>query len=318
MRVVLSGVNPSDTRARRHTPVGVTGRIPHQDGAGFVDAVGAGVAGICTGDRVWLWEAAKRNEQGTAQEFVIVPAEHAVPLPTHVSMETGAALGVPVLTAHALLTRGSGSPTLRPGSLASSVVVVRGASGAVGHAALQLAAWAGARCIAITGSQTLDSALHAGAAQAVDRTDPDLVERVRAVGSADIVLTPDPSSTIGEDIQLLTPGGSLVVYASAGSDAVSVPIFEAMRANVAVHFAYVYTVTRAAKAQAVEDLSLALQAGALSVGADHGLPVRPFPLEAIAAAHRAVDDDQRGKVVIQISDLDGRTSGLIAAHTAAT
>jgi NADPH2:quinone reductase len=102
VRIHVSGVNPTDWKSR----AGVTPRpiprfqIPNQDGAGVIDAVGAGVDPARMGERVWVWFAAAGQPWGTAAEWSVLPAERAVPLPDRASMELGASLGVPAMTAH--------------------------------------------------------------------------------------------------------------------------------------------------------------------------------------------------------------------------
>ncbi|MFD0663011.1 alcohol dehydrogenase catalytic domain-containing protein [Thermocatellispora tengchongensis] len=101
VRIVTSGINPTDWKTR----AGYAGRmpdgfqVPHHDGAGVVDAVGSGVAGLAAGQRVWLYLAAFDNRYGTAAEYAVVPASRAVPLPDDASDDLGACLGVPALTA---------------------------------------------------------------------------------------------------------------------------------------------------------------------------------------------------------------------------
>ena len=101
VKVVRSGVNPTDWKARR----GLTGKpltsdqIPGQDGSGVVDALGEGVDMVGLDQRVWVWEAAYGRGTGTAQELVVLPAHHVVPLPDAASFDLGAALGIPFLTA---------------------------------------------------------------------------------------------------------------------------------------------------------------------------------------------------------------------------
>src|ERR1700761_2854961 len=107
VRIVLSAVNPTDTgtRAGRGVPDGVSPpRVPNQDGAGVVDAVGEGVHGLEPGDRVWVWDAAYARENGTAQEYVNLPIRQVVRMNDDVPFEVGAALGIPALTAHRCLT----------------------------------------------------------------------------------------------------------------------------------------------------------------------------------------------------------------------
>src|SRR5438105_7420653 len=83
VRVYASGVNPSDTygRSGRNAPMPFPRIVPHQDGAGVIEAVGAGVAPERVGERVWVYEATWNRPGGTAAEFCVVPAPRAVRLP---------------------------------------------------------------------------------------------------------------------------------------------------------------------------------------------------------------------------------------------
>jgi len=98
VRVHVSGVNPIDAKSRgRSDPLDY---VPNHDGAGVVDAVGPGVDERRAGQRVWLWAAGWQRAEGTAQEFLTLPTELAIPLPDKASFELGAAIGIPALTAH--------------------------------------------------------------------------------------------------------------------------------------------------------------------------------------------------------------------------
>ena len=137
VRVAASGVNPTDWKSRRNTPVAAGFQIPDQDGSGVVDAVGNGVDPAVRGERVWLWESAYQRPWGTAAEYTVVPQRRAVLLPANASLELGACLGVPFLTAHRCLTLGESMPDrLDQGALTGKTVLVQGGAGAVGNAAI--------------------------------------------------------------------------------------------------------------------------------------------------------------------------------------
>ena len=108
VKMQVSGVICTDWKARRGGRAGAElpfpELVPNQDGAGTIDAVGDGVADSRVGERVWLWEAAWQRTDGTAQELVVIPSRQAVPLPDAASMDVGASLGIPALTAHRCLT----------------------------------------------------------------------------------------------------------------------------------------------------------------------------------------------------------------------
>ena len=174
VQVHVSGVNPTDWKSRRGggTATSVAGveQVPNQDGAGVVTAVGPGVDTDRIGQRVWLWEAAWQRRGGTAQEYLALPERQAVPLPDSASLDLGAALGIPALTAHRCLTVAEGGPPrLAPGVLAGRRVLVTGGAGAVGNAAIQLARWAGANVLStVSTPEKARLATAAGARDVVD------------------------------------------------------------------------------------------------------------------------------------------------------
>ena len=101
MKLRASGVNPSDVKSRaglRTKTLAFPRIVPHSDGAGVIDAVGAGVSASRVGERVWIWNAAWRRAFGTAAEFVVLPAAQAVGLPERTGFDAGACLGIPALT----------------------------------------------------------------------------------------------------------------------------------------------------------------------------------------------------------------------------
>lgn len=307
VRLVVSGVNPTDWKSRsgggRKTLDAP--KVPNQDGAGVVDAVGSGVTGVSPGDRVWLWDVAWGGTEGTAQEYVVVPAAKAVPLPDSESFDTGASLGIPALTAHRALTSNDDGPSrLSPGALAGRTVLVTGGAGAVGHAAIQLARWAGATVITtVSGDGKAELARRAGAEKVINYRTDDVVSSVReaATDGVDIVVDVNAPANIGTDLEVLKPGGTISIYAANPGESLNVPIRESMAKNVRYQFILTYTVTEEQKQHAVSAVAEALAAGVLRVGEEHGLPLTRFPLEATAAAHDAVEHGTVGKVLIDIA-----------------
>jgi NADPH2:quinone reductase len=280
-------------------------KVPNQDGAGVIDAVGSGVAGFGVGDRVWLWDVAWDSNEGTAQEYVTVPAGKAVALPAGESFDAGASLGIPALTAHRALTSTEGGPSrLSPGVLAGRTVLVTGGAGAVGHAAIQLARWAGASVITtVSGDHKAELARRAGAGTIINYRTDDVVRAVREAcpDGVDIIVDVNAPANIEADLEVLKPGGTISVYAANPGDSLTVPIRESMTKNVRLQFILTYTVTDEQKQQAVAAVSEALEAGALRVGEEHGLPLSRFRLEETAAAHDAVEQGIIGKVLIDVA-----------------
>jgi NADPH:quinone reductase len=305
--VKVSGVNPTDWKARRG---GGDGQlpfpevVPNQDGAGSVDAVGDGVDPSRVGERVWLWEAAWQRADGTAQEFVVLPERQAVRLPEGVSFDVGASLGIPALTAHRCLTVSEFGPDrLAPGVLGARTVLVAGGAGAVGHAAIQLARWAGARVITtVSGDEKAELAHAAGADHVVNYRSSDAAEWIRglAADGVDIVVELAPAANAALDSAVVAPNAAVAVYATEGGHELDLPAGELMSRNIRYQFVLVYTVPPSTKDQAVADVAAAATDGALPVGDDAGLPLHRFSLDRTAEAHAAVERGAVGKVLIDV------------------
>jgi NADPH2:quinone reductase len=305
VRVQVSGVNPTDWKVRKGgTPgekLAFPEVVPNQDGAGTVDAVGPGVDGLEAGQRVWLWEAAWQRADGTAQEFVVLPARQAVPLPEHASIDLGASLGIPALTAHRCLTVAEDGPSrLGPGTLAGRTVLVAGGAGAVGHAAIELARWSGAEVVAtVSGPEKAALATAAGAQHVVNYREGNAAEAIRKVApdGVQIVVEVAPAANAALDRAVVGDRAVVAVYAIDGDLALNRQL---MVGNVRYQFVLVYTVTADAKRDAVEDVAAAVAAGAMRVGEDAGLPLHRYPLERTADAHAAVEGGAVGKVLIDV------------------
>src|SRR5258706_322925 len=174
VKMEWSGVNPSDVKTRsgvRSKTLPFPRIVPHSDGAGVIDLVGEGVDHARIGERVWLWNAAWNRPNGTAADYVVLPAPQAVRLPDGIDLAAGACLGIPALTAYHAVTV--------DGGVSGKSVLVAGGAGAVGHYAVQIARLQGAGRILASVSSAEKAALApaAGADLAVDYPTEDLVER---------------------------------------------------------------------------------------------------------------------------------------------
>jgi len=215
-----AGVNPSDTYVRLgpHGPWAATPHLlptlpftPGKDGAGVVAAVGAGTAGaLPVGSRVYT----TGSVSGTYAEYAVCDAQHVRPLPDAVSFAQGACVGVPCATAHrALFTRG--------GAEAGDCIFVHGASGAVGLAAVQLAAARGCHVVGSASSAEGHAAvLGAGALAVVNHREANYLEEARAAlpassdGKFDIVLEMAAHANLVADLSLLRRGGQVCIVGS--------------------------------------------------------------------------------------------------------
>lgn len=309
VRIVVSAVNPTDWKARagaragRPTPFPEV--VPNQDGAGFVDAVGAGVTGFEVADRVWVFLAAHERPTGTAQEFAVLAADRIVRLPDAAGFDLGASLGVPAMTAHRALTVYEGGPgRLGPGALDGRTVLVAGGAGAVGHAAIQLARWAGARVITTVSSpEKATLATAAGARHVVNYRTDDVAAAIRAIApdGVDQVVEVSPARNAALNAKVVANHGAVSVYATDGGSEMTLDVRHHFALNVRYQFLLLYTVGNAALAAAADDIVRALDDGALPVGEEAGLPLTRFPLERTAEAHDAVEAGTIGKVLIDVA-----------------
>ncbi|MEO0752968.1 MAG: NADPH:quinone reductase, partial [Pseudomonadota bacterium] len=225
VRVALrfSGVNPSDAKARAGARPGVTKPpfpriIPHSDGSGVIDAVGDGVNTSRLGQRVWIYNGAWQRPFGTAAEAITLPEDQAVPLPDDVSDEVGATLGIPGLTAAQTVFGG--------GDVAGQTLLISGGAGAVGHNAVQLAAWGGAHVIATCGPGAMDTVRRAGATHAFDYADPELAAKILdATGERGIdrAIEVEFGQNAPLLAQVMRPLGTIATYGSGKDMAPTLP-----------------------------------------------------------------------------------------------
>ncbi len=289
VRVQVSGINPTDVKSRSGAvPRPIDGfQIPHQDGAGVIDAVGPRGPEDRIGQRVWVYLAAAGRRWGTAAEWTVVPESRAVPLPDGASAGLGASLGVPALTAHHLV--------FADGPVKDATVLVAGGARAVGHFAVEFAAWGGAGRVAstVSGPDKAELARAAGASHVVYYTDPDAAGLITAaVGPVDRIVEVALGANLQLDLAVSRPGTVVACYAAEPDDPV-LPVRACMNACLVLRFMLLYALPPAALDQGAADIGTALRAGALTE-----LPEHRFGLEEIAAAHEAVERGTTGKVLV--------------------
>jgi NADPH:quinone reductase len=297
VQIHTSAVNPSDTKKRRGwggMGMGFERIIPHQDGAGVITKVGSNVAADRVGQRVWIYEAQLRRAWGTAAEYLAIDQAQAIPLPTGVSFEAGACLGVPAITAHQAVF---GGQNVSP----NQVVLVTGGAGAVGNYAIQWAKWAGATVITtISRSAQAEAAQLAGADYVINYQQEDVVARVREITGrdrgVDRVVDVNFAANVATHNELLRNNGSIACYAAEPEDSPRIPIRSWIDRNISLQAILVYTMAPAAKAAAIQDLATVLDLGILR----HNIN-RRFALSEAAAAHELQESGQAiGKVILTV------------------
>ncbi|CAE6813722.1 NADPH:quinone reductase [Paraburkholderia haematera] len=291
VRIAHSGVNPSDVKSRS----GVTSSamefprvIPHSDGAGVVEAVGEGVSKHWIGQRVWTINGQWKRPFGTAAELIALPESQVAPLPDKVSTETGASLGIPLLTAwyavHAC------------GGLLGKTILVYGATGAVGGYATQLAALSGARVIGVAGSrEKCQLASRLGAEWVINRNEQDVAASVREITDGqgvDAIIEVDAAANAGKYGEMLKFGGDVIIYGS-GAGVIEVPFRSMIVGFVNLRFFIVYNLPIPVRKAAINVLTPLLERGALQ----HP-KVEIFPLSEIAKAHERVESGANAKILV--------------------
>jgi NADPH2:quinone reductase len=290
IRIAVSGINPGDIKKRQDSfGLGMPYErvIPHSDGAGTVDQVGDGVSSEWVGRRVWCYGAQSYRPFGTAAEFTVVPLDHIAPLPEEVSLEEGACLGIPGITAHRAVHVG--------GDVAGRTVLVQGAGGAVGMCAVALARHGGARVIGTVRSSLEESVARTAGAHEVVRTDQGPVAGVKALApdSIDHIVEVAFGANIDADVEMLKMGGSIGAYATDNATP-RIPFWLMVFKNIRVFFLGSDDFPAEAKVAATRDLNDTLRAG--WSGFDIG---ERFPLSDIARAHELVEHPERkGRVVV--------------------
>lgn len=293
VRLRTSGVNPSDWKTRQgggNRRMVAPLVIPHSDGAGDIDAVGAGVPAGRIGERVWIWNGQWQRPFGTAAQCIALPSQQAVPLPPGLGYDEGACLGIPAFTAMQAVRLSGAAPGER--------VLVQGGAGSVGHYAIQMAKARGATVIATVSSpRKAEHALAAGADHVANYKEEDVAARVHELtGSAgvDTVIDVDLAANAGHYPQLLRPRGRVIVYGTSGLTA-TLPSVALMQRSVVLQFFMIYDLTPADRAACLGELGELLRAGRLR----HTVGLR-LPLDQVVRAHEAVEQGSvLGNVVLE-------------------
>lgn len=294
VRLRTSGVNPSDVKNRRggpDRPMAFDLIVPHSDGAGEIDSLGAGVDNRRLGERVWVWNAQFQRPFGTAAQFVVLPAEQAAALPEGVDFEVGACLGIPAMTAWRAATL--------EGRLDGRWVLVAGGAGAVGHYAIQIARLQGARVIAtVSSAEKAARAEQAGAEIVIDYKREDVAERIMAATDergVDRVIEVDLAGNAALLPRIVRQGATVVCYGANAPEA-TLPFQAYLRQDIALRFFLVYRLPPDVRRAAIAGLMELLKQDRLIHAID-----RTYPLAEIAAAHERVETGQAiGNVVLEI------------------
>jgi len=287
VRLHAAGVNPVDTyvRSGNHARKPALPYTPGLDGAGVVHAVGSGVTHVGPDDRVYV----AGSVSGTYAECVLCDASQVHALPARVSFAQGAAIGIPYVTAWRALHQ-------RSGFRAGETVLVHGASGGTGLAAVQIARAAGVTVFGTAGTaRGRELLLAQGVTQAFDHRAPDYLDAIRAatVGrGVDVIIEMLANVNAAADLSIVALRGRIVVIGNRG--AIELNLRDAMMREADIRAMLIFNATPEELAAAHAGIGAGLADGSL-------VPVvgREFPLEEAPAAHVAVmEPGAYGKIVL--------------------
>ncbi len=289
VRVKAAGVNPVDVYIRsgqysRLLPLPYT---PGTDAAGIVESIGEDVPCFAVGDRVYI----AGTQTGAYAEMALCSKSEAHILPEDVSYSQGAAIGIPYGVAYrALFNRAAAKP--------GEIVLVHGATGGVGLAAVQLARNAGMMVIGTGGTEEgRELALKQGAHHVIDHHAADHINQIMEATEGrgvDVVIEMLANVNLGNDLKLLSKDGRVVVVGSRGT--VEIDPRDVMSRDAAVLGVLIFNAS---------DNELASIHAALGAGLKNGT-VRPFigseiPLAEVPRAHiKVMESGTYGKVVLAI------------------
>ena len=304
VRVRAAGVNRRDVWVRRgQFGIPAAGLVPGSDAAGDIAAVGPGVAGWQVGDRVVVYpgtncgrcEACRSGRtnccpqfsptNGSYAELMAVPVARLASMPSGITYEEAATVGVPYLTAE--------EAWLRAGAQPGQVAVIWAATGGLGVAAVQLARLRGMRVLAVTRDEDKAERLQRECAPETllwDGRSSLAAEVERRTGGlgADVVFDPLGAGTFGQSIGMARRGGVVVTVGTTTGSRVELELREVFTKRLTILGSYLGTGGR-----------LPRLLGLFSRGGLTPVIDRTLPLEEAAEAHRALEGGQVfGNVVL--------------------
>jgi NADPH2:quinone reductase len=287
VRVRAAGVNPVDTYIRaglyaRKPPLPYT---PGMDAAGVLEAVGEGVKRVRAGERVYV----AGTLSGTYAELALCDESQVQRLPERVSFAQGAGVFVPYATAYRALFQ-------RAGAQAGETVLVHGASGGVGIAAVQLARAAGLKVIGTGGTEAGRKLVaQEGAHHVLDHRSADYLNELAELTEGrgvDVILEMLANVNLGRDLTVLAYGGRVVVIGNRGT--VEINPRDAMSRDATIHGMTLLNATPAL----LSGIHAALVAG-LENGTLRPVVGRELPLAEASRAHREImETSALGKIVL--------------------
>ena len=291
VRIHAVGVNPYDTymRAGSYAIKPELPYIPGADAAGVIDQVGPGVTGFMVGQRVYISGTALGKAHGAYASLAVCEQGQVHRLPPRISFPQGAGLFVPYVTAWRALFG-------RANARAGDMLLIHGASGGVGIAALQFAVAAGLAVIGTAGTEDGLSTVKAqGAQHAVNHRSPGYLDEITALAGGrgpDLILEMLANENLDKDLTVIARGGRIVVIGNRGR--VEIDPRKIMTKDAAVYGLALWSIPEDEMRRAHQAIIAGLESGALNpvVGTE-------FPLAEAARAHtKVMEPGARGKIVL--------------------
>lgn len=291
VRVRAIGVNPIDVaiRADRFPTPRRPPKTIGSDGAGVVTAIGQGVTTVAIGDQV-MFTGLGIGSEGSYADYAVIAEAQAVTKPASLSFEQAAAMGTVFPTAHYALVRRA---AVQPGE----TVLVQGAAGGVGSAAVQIARALGARVLATVSREDDARAVEElGAEHAIVRQAADVgaeVKRLTEGRGADVIIDPALADNMAVDLAALAKGGRIVAVGGGSGTAATVPIGTTGGIDACLLFMNSGNAGRAGTAKTLGELAAMADGGTLRavIGA-------VLPLAEARRAHELLEQHHFGKIVL--------------------
>jgi NADPH2:quinone reductase len=287
VKIMAAGVNPVDTYLRTgiHAHAPKLPYTPGKDGAGVIESVGNGVTKFKTGDRVYT----ANTLTGTYAEFALCEENDLGLLPDNVSFEAGAGIWTPYATSYrALFEKAKGTP--------SETVLIHGASGGVGVAAIQWAKNAGLKVIGTSSSDEGKELVKAQGADAVfDHADEDHLGEIREYTSGkgvDIIIEMLANENLERDFEALAMFGRIAVVGNRGS--LQFTPRQAMTKDATIYGLSLFNASQSVRDEIHAAIYKGLSEGYLKPVVRESMPLA----EAPRAHHEIIEKKALGKIVL--------------------
>lgn len=292
LRVAYAGVNRPDAlqRAGSYAPPPTASDLPGLEASGVVDAVGAGVSGLCAGD-----EVCALLPGGGYAEYVVTPAAHCLPIPKGLSLKEAACLPETCFTVWS-------NVVMRGGLRAGERFLVHGGSSGIGTTAIQIASALGARVFTTAGSKEKCAACKAlGAEQALNYHEEDFVLALRAEGGANLILDMVGGPYFERNLKALADEGRLVQIAFLQGAKIEANLSQIMMRRLTFTGSTLRPQSDLAKAaiakELLENVWPLIEAGKFRPVMD-----REFDLSDASGAHARMESSAHiGKIVLKVS-----------------